>query len=106
MRERWMICSGRSMNALSFRTTSALMRIRVDPGDHGSSHVRRRRRASGRPAGRIWRRLPPHCNAIPRIAEIIDADEERRRLGRERFKAYRELKVTLETHQLDETAEI
>jgi DNA polymerase-3 subunit chi len=32
-------------------------------------------------------------------AEIIDADEERRRLGRERFKSYRDLKVTLETHQ-------
>ncbi|MEA3195965.1 MAG: hypothetical protein QOF32_17, partial [Gammaproteobacteria bacterium] len=42
----------------------------------------------------------------PRIAEIIDADDERRRLGRERFKTYRDLKVTLETHQFDETADI
>jgi DNA polymerase IIIc chi subunit len=40
----------------------------------------------------------------PRIAEIIDADEERRRLGRERFKAYRDLKFTLETHQIDDVA--
>jgi DNA polymerase-3 subunit chi len=51
-------------------------------------------------------RLPEHWELYPRIAEIIDADEDRRRLGRERFKTYRDLKVTLETHQLDETAEV
>ena len=51
-------------------------------------------------------RLPLHFERYARIAEIIDADEERRRLGRERFKSYRDLKVALETHQLDETAEI
>jgi DNA polymerase-3 subunit chi len=51
-------------------------------------------------------RLPANWERYPRIAEIIDADEERRRLGRERFKSYRDLKVTLETHQLDETADI
>ena len=51
-------------------------------------------------------RLPAHWERYPRIAEIIDADEDRRRLGRERFKTYRDRKVTLETHQLDETAEI
>jgi DNA polymerase-3 subunit chi len=51
-------------------------------------------------------RLPQHFERYARIAEIIDADEERRRLGRERFKSYRDLKVTLETHQLDETQEI
>jgi DNA polymerase III subunit chi len=50
-------------------------------------------------------RLPAQWERNTRIAEIIDADEERRRLGRERFKSYRELKVALETHQLDETAE-
>jgi DNA polymerase-3 subunit chi len=50
--------------------------------------------------------LPQGWERYPRIAEIIDADEDRRRLGRERFKAYRDLKVTLETHQLDDTAEI
>jgi DNA polymerase IIIc chi subunit len=40
-----------------------------------------------------------------RIAEVIDADDDRRRLGRERFKVYRELKLPLETHQLDDAAE-
>jgi DNA polymerase-3 subunit chi len=49
--------------------------------------------------------LPAHWERYTRIAEIIDADEERRRLGRERFKSYRDLKVTLETHQLDEAAD-
>jgi DNA polymerase III subunit chi len=49
-------------------------------------------------------RLPDQWERYTRIAEIIDADEERRRLGRERFKSYRELKVRLETHQLDANA--
>ena len=51
-------------------------------------------------------RLPAHLERCTRIAEIIDADEERRRLGRERFKAYRDLKLTLETHQIDEAADV
>jgi DNA polymerase-3 subunit chi len=51
-------------------------------------------------------RLPTHLQRYPRIAEIIDADEERRRLGRERFKAYRDQKFTLETHQIDEAADV
>jgi len=51
-------------------------------------------------------RLPDGWQRFARIAEIIDGDEERRRLGRERFKTYRELKVALETHQLDDTEEI
>jgi DNA polymerase-3 subunit chi len=42
----------------------------------------------------------------PRIAEIVDADAERRRLGRERFKFYREMKIPLKTHQLDETLSV
>jgi DNA polymerase-3 subunit chi len=50
-------------------------------------------------------RLPEGLDRFARIAEIIDADDERRRLGRERFKAYRDLKLTLETHQLDEAAD-
>jgi DNA polymerase-3 subunit chi len=49
--------------------------------------------------------LPAQWERYTRIAEIIDADEERRRLGRERFKSYRDLKVALETHQLDEAAD-
>lgn len=44
-------------------------------------------------------RLPSLWERHARIAEIIDADEECRRLGRERFKSYRELKVPLQTHQ-------
>lgn len=48
-------------------------------------------------------RLPDVPQRFARIAEIVDADPERRRLGRERFKAYRELQMTIETHQLDET---
>jgi DNA polymerase-3 subunit chi len=51
-------------------------------------------------------RLPGGFDHYPRIAEIIDADPERRRLGRERFKTYRDLKVALDTHQLDDSAEI
>jgi DNA polymerase III subunit chi len=50
-------------------------------------------------------RLPAQPQDYARIAEVIDADEERRRLGRERFKAYRDLKFTLETHQIDESAD-
>jgi len=50
--------------------------------------------------------LPVEWERFPRIAEIIDADEDRRRLGRERFKTYRDLKVALATHQLDETADV
>ena len=50
--------------------------------------------------------LPPQFQRYARIAEVIDADEERRRQGRERFKAYRDLKLPLETHQIDETAEV
>lgn len=50
-------------------------------------------------------RLPVGMERFARIAEVIDADEERRRLGRERFKAYRELKLPLETHQLDDVAD-
>ena len=49
-------------------------------------------------------RLPQDLERFARIAEIIDADPERRRLGRERFKSYRDLKLPVETHQLDETA--
>jgi DNA polymerase-3 subunit chi len=51
-------------------------------------------------------RLPGGFDHYPRIAEIIDANPERRRQGRERFKTYRDLKVALDTHQLDDSAEI
>jgi DNA polymerase-3 subunit chi len=52
----------------------------------------------------LGNRLPVEPGRFARIAEIIDADPERRRLGRERFKAYRELRLALETHQLHEAA--
>ena len=51
-------------------------------------------------------RLPSQFQRYARIAEVIDADEEHRRLGRERFKAYRDLKLNLETHQIDESADV
>jgi DNA polymerase-3 subunit chi len=47
-------------------------------------------------------RLPESWERYARIAEIIDADEARRRLGRERFKSYRDSKIQLQTHQLEE----
>jgi DNA polymerase-3 subunit chi len=50
-------------------------------------------------------RLPEGLPRFARIAEILDADPERRRLGRERFKAYRDGQMTLETHQLADSAE-
>jgi DNA polymerase III subunit chi len=51
-------------------------------------------------------RLPHGLERFTRIAEIIDADPERRRLGRDRFKVYRERKLALQTHQLTDTADI
>jgi DNA polymerase-3 subunit chi len=54
----------------------------------------------------LTQRLPAQFQRYSRIAEVIDADEERRRQGRERFKAYRDLKLPLETHQIDETADV
>jgi DNA polymerase III subunit chi len=51
-------------------------------------------------------RLPEGLPRFARVAEIIDADPERRRLGRERFKVYREQKMLIETHQLSDAADI
>lgn len=50
-------------------------------------------------------RMPSQPQRFARIAEIIDADSEHKRLGRERFKSYRELELPLETHQLDAAPE-
>ncbi|HTV97874.1 MAG TPA: DNA polymerase III subunit chi [Steroidobacteraceae bacterium] len=50
-------------------------------------------------------RLPEGLPRFARIAEIIDADEERRRLGRERFKAYRDRKLPLQTFECRDGAE-
>ncbi len=43
---------------------------------------------------------PPFLHLTLRIAEIIDGDEGRRRAGRARFKAYRELGIEPATHTL------
>jgi DNA polymerase-3 subunit chi len=43
---------------------------------------------------------PPFLHLTRRIAEIIDGDEARRRAGRARFKAYRELGIEPATHTL------
>jgi DNA polymerase-3 subunit chi len=51
-------------------------------------------------------RLPAGLERFARIAEIIDGDPERRRLGRERFKSYREHELTPKTHQMDGTGDI
>jgi DNA polymerase-3 subunit chi len=50
-------------------------------------------------------RMPDGFDRFARIAEIMDADPERRRLGRARFKSYRDLKVTMESHQIGQTDE-
>ncbi len=41
---------------------------------------------------------PPFLQLTRRVAEIIDGDETRRRAGRVRFKAYRELGIEPATH--------
>jgi DNA polymerase-3 subunit chi len=43
---------------------------------------------------------PPGVEAWARIAEIVDRDEARRRLGRERFRAYRERGLAPATHEM------
>jgi DNA polymerase-3 subunit chi len=49
-------------------------------------------------------RLPAGLERFARIAEIMDGDADRRAKGRERFKAYRDMKIPVETHQLDESS--
>jgi DNA polymerase III subunit chi len=50
--------------------------------------------ASAQPAPGSW----------ARIAEVVDADDGRRRLGRERFRAYRDLGLAPETHDMGSEA--
>jgi DNA polymerase-3 subunit chi len=42
--------------------------------------------------------VPPAAERAVRIVELIDADENRRRAGRNRFRQYREQGLTPETH--------
>ena len=44
--------------------------------------------------------MPSDVNAYERIAEIVDVDPERKRSARERYKQYRELGCSLESHNL------
>lgn len=44
--------------------------------------------------------LPPCLSRTPRVAEIIDGDDTRRRAGRARFKAYRDLGVQPASHNI------
>jgi DNA polymerase-3 subunit chi len=44
--------------------------------------------------------LPPCLARTPRVVEIIDGDDTRRRAGRARFKAYRELGVQPASHNI------
>lgn len=44
--------------------------------------------------------LPPSLSWTRRVAEIIDGDDSRRRAGRARFKAYRELGAQPASHNL------
>jgi DNA polymerase III subunit chi len=44
--------------------------------------------------------LPPCLSQTPRVVEIIDGDDTRRRAGRARFKAYRELGVQPASHNI------
>jgi DNA polymerase-3 subunit chi len=50
--------------------------------------------------------VPARFAEFARIAEIIDADETRRRLGRERFRHYREQGIAPETNKLDDRQEV
>lgn len=43
--------------------------------------------------------LPPAADRYARIAEIVDGDPARRARARERFKAYREMRIAVESHQ-------
>lgn len=49
----------------------------------------------------LSQQVPEAPLRFARIVEILDGEPERRRLGRERFKAYRDMQLTLQTHQVD-----
>lgn len=44
--------------------------------------------------------VPPFFSRFERVAELIDADDGRRRAGRERFRFYRDRGYPIETHKL------
>lgn len=48
--------------------------------------------------------VPADYQGYMRIAEVIDADDQRRRLGRERFRFYREQGIEPQTHDMGENS--
>jgi DNA polymerase-3 subunit chi len=46
--------------------------------------------------------VPAEYQRFARIVEIVDADDERRRLGRERFRFYRDQTIGPEIHEMRE----
>ena len=88
MRNSATTCSGRS-------TTGAFVPHQISLGSDGFANTGAPGRCAR--AGRRRRllvnlsdRLPSGLERFARVAEIIDADPQRRRLGRERFKSYRD----------------
>lgn len=44
--------------------------------------------------------VPAEYQSYTRIAEVVDADDKRRKLGRERFRFYREQGIEPQTHEM------
>jgi DNA polymerase-3 subunit chi len=44
--------------------------------------------------------VPAEYQIYTRIAEVVDADDQRRKLGRERFRFYREQGIEPQTHEM------
>ena len=44
--------------------------------------------------------IPVHIDCYDRIAELIDGDEERRALGRERYRTYRDRGCRIDSHNV------
>jgi len=78
----------------------------IDPGTPVQLVVTLERVAGADVLVNLSDRLPGGLERFARVAEIIDADPPRRQLGRERFKAYRDRQLTLETHQLGDGADV
>lgn len=78
----------------------------IDPGTPVHLVVELERVAGADVLVNLSDRLPSGLERFARVAEIIDADPQRRQLGRERFKAYRDRKLPLQTHQLSDGADV
>jgi DNA polymerase-3 subunit chi len=48
----------------------------------------------------LGRQVPPFFSRFQRVAELVDGDEEQRRVGRERYRYYRDRGYTLESHTI------